>query len=143
MTSETSHLLALTTEIVVAYAASTPLAAAELPGLIATVHAALRSAGQTDPEPSWPLVPAVPINRSVGAHYLICLEDGRKMKMLRRYLATRHGLTPEAYRQRWGLPSDYPMVAPAYAAQRSAIAIAIGLGGRPTGRAGGRRRPEA
>ena len=84
----------------------------------------------------------MPINRSFGTYYIICLEEGRKIKLLRRYLATRHGLTPEGYRRRWGLPNDYPMVAPAYAAQRSAIAKAIGLGGRPAGHGGGRLRPQ-
>jgi predicted transcriptional regulator len=131
MTPEDHELLTLTTEIVAAYAANTPLAAAELPRLIAIVHAGLRSAGAAKPEPAAPLVPAVPIRRSIGADFIVCLEDGRKMKMLRRYLATHHGLTPDAYRRRWGLPDDYPMIAPAYAAERSALAKTLGLGRKP------------
>ena len=131
MTPEDHELLTLTTEIVAAYASNAPLAAAELPGLIATVHAALRRAGAAASEPAVPLVPAVPIRRSIGHDYLVCLEDGQKMKLLKRYLATHHGLTPDAYRRRWGLPDDYPMVAPAYAAQRSELAKILGLGRKP------------
>jgi predicted transcriptional regulator len=76
-------------------------------------------------------VPAVPIKKSVQANYIVCLEDGVKLKMLKRHLARTYGLTPDQYRKRWGLPADYPMTAPAYAAQRSALAKAIGLGNRP------------
>ena len=133
MTPEDHELLTLTTEIVAAYASNAPLAAADLPGLIATVHAALRRAGAAEPELAAPLVPAVPIRRSIGHDYVVCLEDGLKMKMLKRHLAAHHGLTPEAYRQRWGLRSDHPLVAPAHAAERSAIAKAIGLGRKPPG----------
>jgi predicted transcriptional regulator len=152
MTPEDHELLTLTTEIVAAYASNAPLAATELPGLIATVYAALRRAGTAAPEPTQPLVPAVPIRRSIADTYLVCLEDGRKMKLLKRYLATHHGLTPDAYRRRWGLPDDYPMVAPAYAAQRSELAKTLGLGRKsgaaipvatasafPARRTGGRR----
>jgi predicted transcriptional regulator len=96
------------------------------------VSRALRGAGQGEAEkPAEAPVPAVPVKKSIGTDFLVCLEDGRKVKVLKRYLATRHGLTPEEYRRRWGLPGDYPMVPPAYAAQRSAMAKQIGLGRKP------------
>ena len=124
------ELLDLTTAIVVAYAGSHTLPASELPGLIGSVFGALRKLG-TVAEPT-PLVeallPAVPVRKSVTPDYLVCLEDGRKMKLLKRHLAKHHGLTPAAYRQRWGLAKDYPMTAPAYAATRSAFAKSQELG---------------
>ena len=93
---------------------------------------ALRAAGTVAVEkPVEALVPAVPIRKSVTPEFLVCLEDGKRLKMLKRYLATRFNLTPDEYRKRWGLPDDYPMVAPAYAAQRSELAKSIGLGRRP------------
>lgn len=127
------ELLDLTTAIVVAYAGSHTLPASELPGLIGSVFGALRKLG-TEAEPALPaeaLVPAVPVTKSVTPAYLVCLEDGRKMKLLKPHLAKVHGLTPAAYRQRWGLAKDYPMTAPAYAAARSATAKSIGLGRKP------------
>ena len=127
------ELLDLTTAIVVAYAGSHTLPASELPGLISSVFGALRKLG-TVAEPT-PLVeallPAVPVRKSVTPDYLVCLEDGRKMKLLKRHLAKHHGLTPAAYRQRWGLAKDYPMTAPTYAAERSAKATSHGLGRKP------------
>ena len=122
--ADTQHgLLGLTTEIVAAYAGHNAVATGELPGLIGTVYEALRSAGAVEAEkPAEALVPAVPIKKSVTPDYIVCLEDGKKLKMLKRHLATSYDMTPAAYRQRWGLPNDYPMVAPAYAAQRSALA---------------------
>ena len=87
-----------------------------------------RSARSRWRQPVAALVPAVPVRKSVTPEFIVCLEDGKKLKMLKRHLATRYNLTPAAYRQRWGLPNDYPMVAPAYAAQRSALAKSIGLG---------------
>ena len=127
------ELLDLTTAIVVAYAGSHTLPASELPGLIGSVFGALRKLGTVaEPAPSAEaLVPAVPITKSVTPAYLVCLEDGRKLKLLKPYLAKHHGLTPAAYRQRWGLAKDYPMTAPAYAAERSATAKSIGLGRKP------------
>jgi predicted transcriptional regulator len=122
------------------------------------VFQALRGVGQGEAEkPAEAPVPAVPVKRSIRPDFLVCLEDGRKVKMLKRYLATRHGLTPDQYRQRWGLAKDYPMVPPAYAAQRSAMAKQIGLGRKraaaapepsppapePRPRAGGRKRKAA
>ena len=131
--ADTQHeLLGLTTEIVAAYAGHNAVATGELPGLIGTVYEALRSAGAVEAEkPAEALVPAVPIKKSVMPEFIVCLEDGKKLKMLKRHLATRYNMTPAAYRQRWGLPNDYPMVAPAYAAQRSTLAKSIGLGRKP------------
>jgi predicted transcriptional regulator len=127
------ELLDLTTEIVAAYAGSHTLPASALPGLIGSVFGALRKLGTVaEPAPSTEaLVPAVPVRKSVMPEYLVCLEDGRKLKLLKPHLAKHHGLTPAAYRQRWGLAKDYPMTAPAYAAERSAIAKDSGLGGKP------------
>jgi len=126
-------LLRLTTEIVAAFAGHHTLATSDLPGLIASVFQALRTAGQAEAGPTAeaPPVPAVPIKKSVGPDFLVCLEDGKKLRMLKRHLATRYRMTPEQYRQRWGLAPDYPMVAPSYAAQRSALAKRIGLGRKP------------
>ena len=134
MDEDNSHpeLLSLTTEIVAAYAGSHTLATSELPALIGSVFEALRTAGTVEAEkPAEALVPAVPIRKSVTPEFIVCLEDGKKLKMLKRHLATRYNLTPDEYRQRWGLPNDYPMVAPAYAAQRSELAKSIGLGRKP------------
>jgi predicted transcriptional regulator len=108
------------------------LATSELPALIARVFEALRTVGTVEVEkPVEAPVPAVPIKKSVTPEFLVCLEDGKRLKMLKRHLATRFNLTPDEYRKRWGLPDDYPMVAPAYAAQRSELAKSIGLGRRP------------
>ena len=127
--SEHPELLSLTTKIVAAHAGGNKVATSDLPALIGSVFAALRTVGTVEVEkPAEALVPAVPIKKSVMPEFIVCLEDGKKMKMLKRYLATRYNLTPAEYRQRWGLPKDYPMVAPAYAAQRSALAKSIGLG---------------
>ena len=127
------ELLDLTTAIVVAYAGSHTLPASELPGLIGSVFGALRKLGMVaEPEPpAEALVPAVPVRKSVTPEYLVCLEDGRKVKLLKPHLAKHHGLTPAAYRQRWGLAKDYPMTAPAYAAARSVTARSLGLGRKP------------
>ena len=125
------ELLALTGEITAAYLRGNPLPAADIPGVIGTVFGSLRRLGQPQPEPQEePRRPAVPIRRSVTAEYLVCLEDGRKLKMLRRYLRTTHGMTPDEYRAKWNLPPDYPMVAPAYAERRSELAKSSGLGQR-------------
>lgn len=130
--SEDQGLHSLTTEIVASLVANQPVAIGDLSGVIANVFGALRSLGQSEVEaPAETPAPAVPIKKSIGTDYLICLEDGRKVKMLKRYLATRYNLTPEQYRQRWGLPNSYPMVAPAYAAMRSELAKQLGLGRKP------------
>jgi len=126
------EITTLTAEIVGAYVSHHTVAAADLPDLIATVGKELVSLGQ---QPAEPVVekpkPAVSIKRSITHDYLICLEDGKKLKMLKRHLKTRFDMTPEEYRQRWGLKDDYPMVAPAYAETRSALAKKIGLGRKP------------
>ena len=129
---EGQALHSLTTEIVASFVSNNPVAVGDLPAVIASVFGALRSAAQPEAAPSAEApVPAVPIKKSIGTDYLICLEDGRKVKMLKRYLAIRYNLTPEQYRQRWGLPKSYPMVAPAYSAQRSELARQFGLGRKP------------
>ncbi len=124
-TSET--VLRLTAQIVSAHVEHNTVLADALPNLIEKVYQTLRDVGQSPIEPNKP-VPAVPIKQSVKQDFIICLEDGKKLKTLKRHLAVSYNLTPAAYRQRWGLPNDYPMVAPAYAAQRSALAKSIGLG---------------
>lgn len=118
----------LTAEIVAAYVGNNSVALSDISGVIASVHTALRTLGEpkSDPAPEKP-VPPVPIKRSITQDYLISLEDGRQYKSLRRHLGGR-GLTPEQYREKWGLPRDYPMVAPSYAKQRSELAKAAGLG---------------
>lgn len=127
-------LLRLTADIVSAYLSKNVVQAAQIPEIIAVVHASLTGSGAAprDATPE-PLKPAVPIRKSVTAEFIVCLEDGKKLKMLKRHLRSTYNLSPDEYRARWGLPSDYPMVAPNYAAQRSEFAKKIGLGrgGRP------------
>ena len=124
-----SGLLAMTADIVAAYVGKNVLSVHQLPELIATTHSALADlvspARENIHEPQ---KPAVPVRRSVTPDYLICLEDGKKLKMLKRHLRSTYNMTPEDYRAKWGLPADYPMVAPNYAAQRSEFAKQIGLG---------------
>ena len=132
-------LIDLTADIVAAYVANNPVSTEELPNLIADVHVALARthAGMNEPEPE-PQKPAVNPKRSVFADYIICLEDGKKFKSLKRHLRTHYDLSPEDYREKWGLAPDYPMVAPNYAAARSALAKKMGLGQkRKRGRARG------
>ena len=125
-----SELLTLTTNIVAAHVSNNSVAVADLPRLIREVHDTLSSvAGGGGREPERP-TPAVPIKKSVTPDHIICLDDGKKLKMLKRHLKTAYNLTPEEYRERWGLPPDYPMVAPNYAKQRSKLAKQIGLGTR-------------
>jgi predicted transcriptional regulator len=120
----------LAAEVVAAYVSNNPVPSSGLSALIVSVHAAVERLGK-EPEKALPLTetkaPAVPVRKSVTPDYLICLEDGKKFKSLRRHLRLL-GLSPEQYREKWGLPPDYPMVAPNYAAQRSALAKKIGLG---------------
>jgi predicted transcriptional regulator len=126
------EITTLTAEIVGAYVAHHTVAANDLPDLIQAVGKELAGLGQaaTEPEEEKP-TPAVPIKRSVTPDHIICLEDGKKLKMLKRHLKTRYDMTPDEYRKRWGLKDDYPMVAPSYAAQRSDLAKRIGLGRKP------------
>lgn len=121
--------LALTADVVAAFVGNNSVPANELPDLIAKVHAAL--AGLGNPVPvveAEALKPAVPVKKSVTPDYIICLDDGKKFKSLKRHLRTQYNLTPDEYRAKWGLPSDYPMVAPNYAATRSNLAKKMGLG---------------
>ena len=122
-------LLELTADLVSAYVGNNPVPAAELPNLIAEVHAALGRVGNNaEQAPAEKQKPAVNPKRSVFEDYIICLEDGKKFKSLKRHLMTHFGLTPEQYREKWGLEPNYPMVAPSYAAARSALAKKTGLG---------------
>lgn len=124
---DNAEILSMTTQIVSSYVSNNPVQASGLPELIASVHETLGSLAQAQSvEP--PLEPAVPIAKSITGDYIICLEDGKKLKMLKRYIRTRYNLTPDEYRARWGLPPTYPMVAPNYAQARSAFAKDIGLG---------------
>ena len=120
--------LNLVSESVAAYVSKNSLSPSELPQLINTVHEALRMPEQAAASV---LEPAVPIKKSIRPDYVICLEDGKKLKMLKRHLRTAYNMSPDEYRQKWGLASDYPMVAPKYAAKRSELAKKIGLGRKP------------
>ena len=134
--SKPQEILALTTEIVASFVGNNAVATSDLPTLIASVFQSLSAVGQAEPEKAAEApTPAVPIKKSVQQDFIICLEDGKKLKMLKRHLATHYQMTPAEYRQRWGLAKDYPMVAPAYAAQRSALAKEIGLGRKPGAKA--------
>ena len=126
--SESKEIIEWTAEIVASYVQKNSVSISDLPQLIKIVHDSLTSLSGGSPaeKPQ----PAVSIRRSVTPDYIICLEEGRKLKMLKRHLATAYGMTPEEYREKWGLPADYPMVAPNYAKQRSYLAKKIGLGKR-------------
>ncbi|QDL91592.1 MucR family transcriptional regulator [Paroceanicella profunda] len=128
---EKGELLALTTEIVSSHVANNSVAQGDLPDLIQTVYTKLSALATVSEAPVEELVPAVPIKKSITEDYIVCLEDGKKLKMLKRHLATAYNLTPEEYRAKWGLKPDYPMVAPSYAAKRQALAREIGLGRKP------------
>jgi predicted transcriptional regulator len=127
--------LALTAEIVAAYVRNHSVAIGELPQLIAQVHGALANVTAGTGAPAEPAAkPAVAVKKSITSDYLICLEDGKKFKSLRRHLRSQYNMSPEQYREKWGLPPDYPMVAPNYAAARSKLARQMGLGQQPRGR---------
>jgi predicted transcriptional regulator len=124
--------LAMVAKVVAAYVSNNSTPVAELPGLVRSVHGAFSGLlGSSPMDAVTTQKPAVPVKKSVTAEHIVCLEDGKKLKMLKRYLRSRFELSPEDYRAKWGLPPDYPMVAPNYAAQRSAFAKKIGLGHRP------------
>ena len=132
-------MLRMTTEVVSAYVSNNVVPPAQLPEVIRAVHVALAQlSGAHGEARQEPPKPVVPIKRSVTPEYIVCLEDGKKLKMLKRHLRTTYNMTPDEYRAKWGLPPEYPMVAPNYAAQRSAFAKKIGLGRKPS--AEGRRR---
>ena len=124
-------LLRMTAEVVAAYLGNNTLPTGQLPEVISAVYLSLKSLESKGAEPKpEPFKPAVPIRKSITPDYLICLEDGKKLKMLKRHLKTAYDMTPDEYRERWSLPPDYPMVAPNYARQRSKLAKEIGLGTR-------------
>ncbi len=125
------EILALTTEIVSAHVANNAVVQNDVPELIQSVFTKLSELAGGEEAASVELTPAVPIRKSVTEDYIICLEDGKKLKMLKRHLMTAYGMTPEDYRAKWGLKSDYPMVAPSYAAKRQELAKKIGLGRKP------------
>ncbi|WP_324134666.1 MucR family transcriptional regulator [Bosea sp. (in: a-proteobacteria)] len=129
MSKANGNMVELSADIVSAYVANNVVMKTDLPALIADVFATLRKLG-SEPEtpPAAPQVPAVPIRKSVTPEAIICLEDGKSFKSLKRHLRSSFEMTPEQYRAKWGLPSDYPMVAPAYAEARSALAKSMGLG---------------
>ena len=122
-------LLKLVSEIVASYVSNNPVPVSELPAMIRSVHATLGGlTGSASHDGVTSQKPSVPVKKSITPEYLICLEDGKRLKMLKRYLRSRYGLSPDQYRTKWGLPADYPMVASNYAAQRSEFAKKIGLG---------------
>ena len=123
-------LIALTADIVSAHVSNNAVPVAELSGLIQQVHNALAGLGEVAPVPASAPEPAVPVRGSVKPDFIVCLEDGKKLKMLKRHLMTHYQLTPDQYRKKWNLPADYPMVAPNYAEQRRSLAKQIGLGTR-------------
>jgi predicted transcriptional regulator len=132
MTEKTApnSLLEFTTEIVAAHVSNNSVAPADLPQLIDQVYQSLAGIGKAPAGAADRPRPAVHIKKSIHPDYIVCLEDGKKLKMLKRHLKTAYNMTPDAYRERWGLPADYPMVAPNYARQRSKLAKDIGLGTR-------------
>ncbi|GMG82190.1 MucR family transcriptional regulator [Paralimibaculum aggregatum] len=129
--NEHGTLLSLTSQIVAAHVSNNAVANTDLPQLIETVFHTLSGLDGTPAEPEPEQKPAVPIKKSINDDFLICLEDGKKLKMLKRHLSTAYGMTPEEYRAKWGLPHDYPMVAPNYSKTRKDLAKKIGLGRKP------------
>ena len=123
-------MLRITTKVVTAYVGNNTLADTQITDVIQSVYDSLEGLSNGTPESKVKQKPAVPIKRSITPDYIVCLEDGKQLKMLKRYLRTTHGMTPDEYRSKWGLPTDYPMVAPNYAKKRSAFAKEIGLGKR-------------
>ncbi|MEE2525027.1 MucR family transcriptional regulator [Hyphobacterium sp. HN65] len=122
------ELLRMTTDIVASFLTHNSVPAENVPDLIRSVHATMGEISGTAAKPEPKSKPAVPVSKSVTDEYIVCLEDGKKLKMLKRYLRSQYDMSPDDYRRKWGLPSDYPMVAPAYSRKRSAFAKDIGLG---------------
>jgi predicted transcriptional regulator len=129
-------LITLTADIVAAHVSNNPVAVDDLAGLIGSVHQALAGLGSEPAAPEAKPEPAVSVRASIKPDYIVCLEDGKKLKMLKRHLMTHYNMTPDDYRQKWGLPADYPMVAPNYAQQRRTLAKQIGLGTQRSGKRG-------
>ncbi len=127
--TDNTDYIALTAEIVSAYVSNNTVASGDIPALINQIHGALlRVSGGDVPLSSELLKPAVPVKKSINPDFIVCLEDGKKFKSLKRHLRTQYGMSPEQYREKWSLPADYPMVAPNYAAARSQLAKQMGLG---------------
>lgn len=135
-----NELLALTADIVSSHFANNTVTPADVPGVIESVYSTLAKLGSPVVEPVVRQEPAVSIRASIKPDYIICLEDGKKLKMLKRHLMTRYSMTPDQYRAKWGLPADYPMVAPNYAEQRRNLAKSIGLGTKRVAKVGGKPR---
>ena len=127
----TETIITLTADIVAAHVSNNSVAVSDIPTLITNVHTALSGLGGRAPAPEVRAEPAVSIRASIKPDYIVCLDDGKKLKMLKRHLMTHYGITPDEYRAKWGLPADYPMVAPNYAEQRRSLAVKIGLGRKP------------
>ncbi|WP_119680867.1 MucR family transcriptional regulator [Indioceanicola profundi] len=125
------QIITLTAKIAASYLEANRIPPDDLPGLVQTIHGALNGISNPPAPQAEKPIPAVPVKKSVTPDYIVCLEDGKKLKMLKRYLRTAYGMTPEEYRAKWGLPGDYPMVAPNYSERRSSFARDIGLGRRP------------
>ncbi|WP_338065695.1 MucR family transcriptional regulator [Rhizorhabdus dicambivorans] len=136
-------VLALTADIVASHVANNNVSVSDLPALIKSVHQALEGLGKPQSAPEPELKPAVAVRSSVKPDYIVSLESGKKMKMLKRYLQTNYGMSPDDYRKKWNLPADYPMVAPNYAEQRKALAVKIGLGRKPAAKAATAAKPAA
>ena len=135
-------LLSQATDIVTAYVSNNAISATDLPDLLKTVHSKLEELATETTQPE-DLEPAVPIKKSVTDDYIVCLEDGKKLKMLKRHLRASYDMSPEEYRAKWGLPADYPMVAPAYARKRQELAKKIGLGRKPAAKPATKRKTTA
>src|SRR5437588_1186477 len=137
---KSDELIKFASDIVAAYVSNNPTPISEIPGMIKSIHATLGAlSGRSAAELPTTQKPAVSIKKSISPEYIVCLEDGKKLKMLKRYIRSRYGLSPDAYRAKWGLPADYPMVAPNYAARRSEFAKKIGLGRTASAHKGRRR----
>jgi predicted transcriptional regulator len=141
-TDSSEMLITLTSDIVAAHVSNNTISVEDVSTLISTVYGALANLGTSAPVVEERPEPAVSVRASVKRDHLVCLEDGKKMKMLKRHLMTEHGMSPDEYRQRWGLANDYPMVAPEYAETRRDLAVKIGLGRKP-GQKRGRRKKTA
>src|SRR5438128_12133335 len=139
---QSSDLLTVRTEIVAAHVSNNTVSVGDLPQLINQVYNSLANIGSAPPAPAERPQPAVPVKKSVYPDYIVCLEDGKKLKMLKRHLKTSYGLSPDAYRTKWGLPREYPMVAPDYAATRSGLAKQNGLGRKPASAPASEPEPE-
>ena len=140
--SNSPEIMQMAVEIVSAYVGNNAISSAQVPDVISSVYGSLMALSEAGTTSSEALNPAVPIRRSVTPDYLVCLEDGKKLKMLKRHLRAVYGLSPEEYRTKWGLPADYPMVAPNYAKQRSNFAKQIGLGRKKGEKVGSRKKTD-